>query len=370
MSRQLLVGAAAAAVFAYPATATAQIVEIHHIPPKAGTETDIGTTRIVVTGSGENRYDKVATSSLDAWVSVKAPDKPPRDKDKLGGTISIEGHQAAGVATGFSGAPTIFKLTFPYRDPRSLQVANQRVSPVKLCNDRLESLSGAAREEFRNKGGNILRQDAYIATARQGWVVRKQGSVFQEIKYWEDTAAIPAVVACHRLTGPKPRDSTTTRGADGRPPVRPPARTTPEPPPRRVAPPPTIARVTLRGEPQNWQNIGGQTCPTQLRLYGFVEARRAFTGKAIFFGPGFLNPPRDLAFPAAGSRTLTATRDVKWPPGGPGGLAAPGVGPTARTQQVTVRFNVADADGKVLESAQATETLTCRLPGMPARVRG
>lgn len=368
MSRQLLVGAAVAALVAFPAPAVAQIVEIHHIPPKAGTETDIGTTRIVVTGSTENKYDKVVTTSLDAWVSVKAPDKPPRDKAKLSGSISIEGHDAAGIATGFSGAPTIYKLTFPYSDPRSTQVANQRISPVEICNDKLASLSGAAKQEFRDKGGNILRQDAYIATARQGWRVRKAGSVFEELKYWEDTAGIPAVVACHRLTGPKPRDTTTTTGAGGRPPVRPPR---PQPEPQRVVPPPTIARVTLRGEPMNWQNIGGQSCPTQIRLYGFVEVRRAFTGKAIFFGPGFLNPPRDLAFPGQGSRTLTATRDVKWPAGAIGGLAAGGgAKPAPKTQQVTVRFNVADSDGKVLESAETKETLTCRLVGMPTRVKG
>lgn len=366
MSRQLVVGAAAAALFAYPVTATAQIVEVHHIPPKAGTETDIGTTRIVVTGSTENKYDKVVTSSLDAWVSVKAPDKPPRDKDKLSGSVSIEGHHAAGIATGFSGAPTIYKLTFPYQDPRSLQVANQRVSPVKICNDKLASLSGVAREEFRNKGGNVLRQDAYVATAKQGWMVRKQGSLFYELKYWEDTAGIPAVIACHRLTGPKPRDSTTTRGADARPPTR----TTPKPQPKRVTPPPTIAKVTLRGEPQNWQTVGGQSCPTQVRLYGFVEVRRGFNGKAIFFGPGFLNPPRDLSFPAAGNRTLTATYNAKWAGGAPTGLSAGGgAAPAPRSQKVTLRFNVADPAGKVLESATTTETLTCRSGTPPANIR-
>jgi hypothetical protein len=352
-------------LFACSAPAAAQIVEIHHILPKSGTETDIGTTRIVVTGSTENKYDKVVTSSLDAWVSVKAPDKPDRDKEKLAGSISVEGHHAAGIATGFSGAPTIYKLTFPYSDPRSLQVANQRISPVEICNDKLASLSGAAREEFRNKGGNVLRQDAYIATAKQGWVVRKAGSVFVEPAYWEDTAGIPAVIACQRLTGPKPRDTTETKGGGAKPPT-----TTPGPEPTRVVPPPTIAKVTLRGEPQAWQNVGGQSCPTQVRLYGFIEVRRAFTGKAIFFGPAFLNPPQDLKFTGQGSRTLTATYNAKWATGPVGGLTAGGTTrPAPRTQQVTLKFNVADADGKVLESAQTTETLTCRLSGAPTSVK-
>lgn len=351
---RLFVGAAAAAMFAYPATSIAQIVEIKHLPPKAGTQTDIGTTRIVVTGSTEDKYDKVVTTSLDAWVSVRAPDKPPRDKDKLNGTVEVEGENV--LSTGaFPSSPAIYKLTFPYRDPRSQQVANQRISPIEICNDKLASLSGAAREKFRDEGGLVLRHDAYMAVAEQRWRVRTQGSVFEEIKGWKDTAGIPAVIDCRRLTGPKPRDKTTTKGADTRPPAK------------KMEP--TIVKVTLRGEPQAWEMVGGQSCPTQVRLYGFVEVRRAFSGKSIFFGPGFLTPPQNLSFTDAGSRTLTATHNVKWA-SGPAGLTAGGNRPAApKRQQVTLRFNVADADGKVLESATTNETLICRPGGAPTRVR-
>lgn len=350
-----LLGAATAALFAYPATSNAQIVDIVHLPPKAGTQTDIGTTRIVVTGSTDSKYDKVVTTSLDAWVAVRAPDKPPRDKSKMGGTITVDGHEALRVNGGFPGSATIYKLSFPYRDPRSQQVANQRISPIKTCNDKLASLSGAAREKFLAEGDVILRHDAYMATADQSWQVRKKNSVFEEIKGWQDTAGIPAVVACQRLSGPKPRTKTTTTQGGGSPPAK------------KMEP--TIAKVSLRGEPQNWQSVGGQSCPTQVRLYGLVEVRRAFSGKSIFFGPGFLMPPQNLNFPAEGTRTLTATYNVKWPTG-PAGLKVGGATkPTPKTQQVTLRFNVANAGGKVLESAQTTETLTCKAGAAPTRVR-
>lgn len=360
MNRQLLVGSAVATILLHPAAASAQIVDIIHIPPKAGTQTDIGTTRIVVTGSKEDRYDKVVTTSLDAWVSVKAPETPARSGGKSAGTVWVEGHESVRVGSGFSKEPTIYKLTFPYSDPRSTQVANQRISPVDLCNDKLRSLSGAARDQFRQEGGNILRQDAYIAEAGQGWFINPKGGMFAgppDLQTWKDSVGIPAVVACRALAGPKPRDDTGTKGPPPRP-GREPTRTTPDPP--RVNPPPTIARVTLRGEPANWQMIAGQSCPTQVRLYGFVEVRRAFSGKAIFFGPAFLSPPQELRFDTAGTRNLTATYSVKWP-SGPTGMAAPGgAQPRPRTQQVTLKFNVADEGGKVLQSAQTTETLTCR----------
>lgn len=364
----LFTGAAAIALAAFPTGAAAQIVKIVQTIPKSGTNTDVGSTRIRVTGQTEDKYDKVVTTTLDAWVSVSAPDKPPRDQKKLGGKVMIEGETVLNIMGGFPGSPTTYKVSFAYRDPRSLQVANQRLSPVKLCNDKLASLSGAAREQWRNEGGTILREDAYLAEADQAWVVRKQGSVFDEIKGWQDTAGLNAVVDCARLTGPKPRDKTVTKGADNKPPAKP---AEPKPEPTRVAPPPTFAKVTLRGEPMNWQMIGGQNCPTQVRLYGFVQTNRAFTGKTVFFGPGFLNPPRDFVLSDAGTRTLTATRDVTWAAGPVGGLAVAGGGTKAvpKTQQVVLRFNVADSNGKVLESAQTTETLTCRLPGAPDRLR-
>lgn len=356
MSRQLLVGAAAAVIF-HSAPAAAQIVEITQAVPKAGTQTDIGTTRILVTGSTESRYDKVVTTSLDAWVSVKAPETPARASSGPRGTISVEGREVLSLFSGFAKTPTIYKLSFPYSDPRSTQVANQRISPIELCNDKLNSLSGAARDEFRQKGGNILRSDAYVAIAGQTWfIAQKGGGLFKDapqMQTWEDDAGIAAVIRCQNLSGPKPRDDTSTKG----PPPRP-GRPLPEPKPPR-APLPTLAKVTLRGEPANWQNVAGQSCPTQVRLYAFVEVRRAFSGKAIFFGPAFLNPPVSLSFPGAGTRNLTETYNVKWPTG-PGGKMAVGGKPAPRTQEVTLKFNVADGAGKVLESAQTTETLTCR----------
>ena len=354
MSR-LFVGTAAAAGFAYAAIAAAQIVEIHHLLPKGGVQTDVQSTKIRVTGSTESKYDKVATSSLDAWVSVKAPDKPPRDKDKLSGTVSVEGTDVLSLSSGFPSAGAVYKVTFPYQDPRSLQVANQRISPIKLCNDKLVSLSGAARQKFLNEGGNIYRDDGYIATAKQSWRVRTQNSIFQEIKDWTDTDGINVTIQCAQLTGPKPRKDTTTSGADGKPPT-----TTPKA---------TLAKVALRGEPQAWKMVGGQSCPTQVRLYGTVQTNRAFRGKAIFLGPMFLSPLQDLSFNDAGTRNLTSTYNAKWP-AGPTGLAIGGAATAKpRSQQVTLRMNVADVSGKVLETAHTTETLTCRLGNVPNRIR-
>ena len=348
--------AVVAAMFAFPTVAAAQIVEIHHLPPKAGTQTDIGTTRIVVTGSTDKKYDKVVTTSLDTWVSVKAPDKPPRDKEKLSGSITVDGENAFYIGSGFPGSSTVYKLSFPYKDPRSTQVANQRISPVEICNDKLASLSGAAREDFLKNGGNVLRTDAYVATAKQSWQVRKQGSIFVEIKDWKDDAGIPAVVACQRLAGPKPRTQTSTSSGGGAPPAK------------KMEP--TIVKVTLRGEPQKWEPVGGQSCPTQVRLYGFIEVRRAFQGKSLFVGPSFFTPPQDLVFNGAGTRNVFGTYNVKWPAQGAQRLAVgAGGAATPRKQTIELRMNIADSGGKVLEIAKTSETLTCKLVGAPTNVR-
>ncbi|MGH6705842.1 MAG: hypothetical protein ACREB1_03440, partial [Sphingomicrobium sp.] len=94
-------------------------------------------------------------------------------------------------------------------------------------------------------------------------------------------------------------------------------------------------------------------------LYGFIETRRAFAGQSIFMGPYFLTPITKLDFKAAGTRNIVATYPVKWDNTG-----AKTSGPGLKRQRVTLRMNVANDEGKVLESAEQTIELACR----PTRV--
>ena len=126
---------------------------------------------------------------------------------------------------------------------------------------------------------------------------------------------------------------------------------------------PDIAAAELRIEPQKISQIGKQLCPTQLRLYGRVEARRAFQGKAVIFGTGFLSPVTNLSYGGPGNRNIVATYPLSWAAiGGLAGSAPSGL----RSQTISLTMNVTDLDNKVLESVKETVTVTCK----PMRVSG
>lgn len=329
-------------LFMSTAAAAAPVVEIKQSLAKGGVESDIGVTKILVDGAGTDRYDKVVNSTLDFWVTVNGstPENSSRFvrlKVRAGGA-EIDGAQP--------GAARIYKLTAPYSDPRSAVVVNQRISPVDLCNAELAKRSGAARATYLKSGGSVFAKDAYGLSAVAGWELWPGGVGFKE-PYPRDFTAndrANAVIECRPLDRPKPRTQTQTQGVPGKPGTK---------------MEPTIKTLSLKLEPFANQTVGGQQCPTRVRLYGFIETRRAFAGRSIFMGPYFLTPVTDLDFKAAGTRTIVAEYPVKW-----GSAGAKASGPGLKKQQVKLRMNVTNADGKIIESAERVVELTCR----PTRV--
>jgi len=353
ISKSSLAVVASVAVL-FPAVANAQIIKVTQSMSKAGVQSDIGKTEIIVTGKGTTKYDKVVTKKIDVWLTISAPGKPPRDKKKTSGSASVEGEGDLFVSGGFSGSAKIYKLSFKYKGPRSQSVENTRVSPIKLCNDRLKSLSGNARKDFLRKGGNISFKNAYVARATQSWTVRKKNSVFKESKSWNDTAAIRVIIKCRKLEGPKPRTKTSTRKGGGKP--------------KASKMKPTIVKATLRASPMKVKAIGGQRCPTQLRLTGFLETRRAFKGDIIFFGPGFLTPKKPVNMSGASTRNVFAVRDLKWAVGGAKNLSA-GASQGPRSQNVTLRMNVVNKENKVRKSVTKNVKITCEIVAKPSDLK-
>ena len=304
------------------AVAAAPVVEIRQVP-KSGVESDIGTTDIIVDGAGADRYDKVVNTTLDFWVWVSGS-TPVNGvefrylKLRAAGGAEIEGAKP--------GAGRIYRLSAPYTAPRSQHVANQWISPIERCNAEIDKRSGAARAAYLKSGGAVPANDAYGISAVAMWLL--SNGTFD---YPTSNARASAVIRC------RPLDQA----------------------PSRTKTEPTIKTVSLKLEPFANQTVGGQQCPTRVRLYGFVETRRAFAGQSIFMGPYFLTPLTKLDFKAAGTRTVVAEYPVKWSSAG-----AKASGPGLKKQRVTLRMNVTNADGKIVESAERTVELACR----PTRV--
>jgi hypothetical protein len=336
---RLFVGATFSVAFAAgPVLAGSPVVEISQAMAKGGVESGIGATRIIVDGAGTDRYDKVVNADLDFWVNVSG--STPEHNSQFDG---LEIH-AANAVLNYTSPPAgnkTYKLSSPYRDPRMPGVANQTFSPIARCNAEIANRSGAARTAFIKEGGTVRAIDAYPLSATAHWQLWPGGIGFKE-EYRRDfraEARADAIIECRPLDRPKPRTETHTQGAPSH---------------HGQKMQPTLQAVSFKAEPHQIETVGKQQCPTHIRLYGFVQVRRSFNGKMIFFGPHFLSPITDLAFAEAGQRTVTADYPVKW--GSSGGKAAAGL----MKQLVLLKMNVANAEGKVLETVERGIQLSCR----------
>ena len=334
--RYLLLGLMTAILAQGATAANADVLQIV-VPTKAGVSPPNAIAEIKVDGASQDGpYDAVTNKTLDYIVAVRGS-KPK--KAKFGGLFTIElgDGSANGVATGDW---TNFALSAPYTDPASHVIANGRASPVEMCNTRLQQTSGQARDAFLKKGVSFGYQDAYLISGSVGWTINKP--IFDEPKTYHDSTMAPVKITCMALDRPRPRTQTNTTGVPG---------------PTGKPMPPTISKATFHIEPAQIVQDGKFLCPSQLKLYGYVETIREFYGKALFVGPHYLSAITTLNFQAEGSRNVVGTYKMDWHPMG-GLTTAPNAEP--KKQKLTFHFNIANKDGKLLESVEETVEVSCK----------
>jgi hypothetical protein len=296
--------------------------------------TDIGV--IKVDGEANGTYNKILTQTLEYGVFVRG-DQPPY---AIPGTSRLNLGLSDYIRTSITDAWTRHTLRVPYDDlPES--------TPINLCNHRLQNRSGSQRQEFLKKGQTFIYGEAYKLWANVTWGT--DSPYADRLGPWNDSMMVPVKIKCLALN----RDRTQDGG---------PSRTSP-------SAPPLFWSTTLKIEPAKMVRDGRYMCPSQLKLYGFVETGRKFQGKAIFIGPHYLSAITPLHFSYAGSRNVTATYPVKWKE--IGGLTTTS-DPKPKKQKLTFRFNISDLDGKLLESVEETLDVACNKieVNMPAGLSG
>lgn len=311
-----------------------------------------GVAEIRVDGpSADGVYTEIRNETLDYIVSARGdrPKKATGDgrleihflkSSPLSGEtwekyVSIDGDLAKDWKS--------YKVSIPYVDPWSSQIANERISPIAVCNENLKIRKKDARkDEMLKQGLSFLQHDAYKLRGYVEYRTKGSAAFGKDIKSGEDVIAVPVKITCMPLDRPRPKTQTTTRGVDPKP-------------GQKMKP--TIAEVSLRVEPAKIEKMGDYLCPTQLRLYGHLETIRAFTGKSIFMGPYYLSPISEIGMTKAGHRNVTGTYLMDWQKKG-GLTAAPAAAPKA--QSLAFRFNVSNAEGKVLESVETSIQVSCR----------
>jgi hypothetical protein len=232
-----------------------------------------------------------------------------------------------------------YAVSRPYIDPMSPNVVNARISPIDLCNARLQQTAGQAREQFLKQGVVFTQPNAY-ELGGNAYVLA--ADAFNANTENFTTLKVPAKIVCMPLDRPRPHTDTSTTGAPG---------------PTGKPLPPTISKATFHIEPAEIVQDGKFLCPSQLKLYGYVEAIRKFYGNALFVGPHYLSAITTLNFQAEGSRNVVGTYKMDWHP--MGGLAtAPNAEP--KKQKLTFHFNIANKDGKLLKSVEETVEVSCK----------
>jgi hypothetical protein len=308
-----------------------------------------GVAEVKVDGpSADGVYTEVRTKTLDYIVSARG-DRPKKAEGN--GRLEIQFRNSSPLSSDLgngveyvhgelSKAWKSYKVSVPYVDPWSTKLVNERVSPIDICNDNLKiRKKDQRREEMLKKGMSLVYHDAYKI---RGYVEYEMKSLTDPIDSYDDVQAVPLKITCMPLDRPRPRTETTTRGADG---------------PKGKPLPPTIEKATLRVEPAKVVQDGKFLCPSELKLYGYLETIREFHGKSIFVGPHYLSALTAVDLQAAGSRNMTATYKMNWHPMG-GLAAAPNAAP--KKQTLTFRFNISNKDGKLLKSVDETVEVSCK----------
>ena len=340
--RRLITGLLlAASVQAMAPCASAEkliLVDIKLPVKKAGTNSDVPTDTIAeikVDGLQQGPYNKVLTKTLDYIVAARGERHKKMIGDPLFG-LSLDGD-------GSGGGDLVedwryFAVTRDYIDPRATGIEGLRVSPVDLCNARLNATQGSARTAFLKKGTTFLHKEAYEITGEASADMHAVDYMVEA----EETIRVPVRITCMPLNQPKPRENGGTKPAPG---------------PTGKPMKPTISTVGLRIEPASVVQDGQYLCPTKLKLYGTVDTIRKFHGQALFVGPHHLSNITTLDFQDKGHRNVTGTYPIDWHKQG-GLVATPKAAPAKQT--LTFRFNVADKDGKVLDSAEETVEVSCK----------
>jgi hypothetical protein len=328
---------------------TVMMVDIKLPIKKAGTTSDVPANTIAeikVDGSlQKGPYDSVQTKTLEYIIAARGE----RHKKLIGPmfSLTLDGHGDGGgdLSEGWK----YFSLTRDYIDPRATGIEGRRISPIEACNDKLKATKGAARTAFLKKGVAFVHKGAYEVT---GHVSADTFSGPTPMIEESETIHVPVRITCMPLDRPRPRENSETKG----------------PPPRQgreMAP--TIKKATLRIAPAHVVQDGKFLCPTELKLHGYMETIREFHGKSIFVGPHYLSALTTLNLQTAGSRNVTATYKMDWHKMG-GLTTQPNAEP--KKQKLTFHFNIADKDGKLLESVKETVEVNCKKIKMNAPTAG
>lgn len=284
---------------------------------------DSGIGTVQVDGPDGGNYTEVLNDTIEYRVSVRGT----TPYNAIEGTSQLKLRL---IPTGeerdvgqISEVWKTYELSMPYQDLPSYN--SHPTSPIKLCKQRLSETSGAARQDFMNKGVTFTQSVLWRAKGSVMWD-RYGGHTDKE--EWK-TIPLTLKIQCLALN-------------------------------RMIS--------KLRIEPAKVTQLGKFLCPMELKLHGFMSSRDEFSGKSLFVGPYYLSAITPLQLDAGDIRNMSATYKMNWRRKTDDLAVAPNIEP--KKQKLTFRFNIADQAGKVVRSVEKAIEVSCRKVKMNAPTAG
>ncbi len=293
---------------------------------------------IVVDGHGGG-YDTVVTKQLDFFFILKG--RKPKTGQRATGKIFVENHYAD-VDNVL--AHEVHKITTPVMDLRAWRAVNERVSPIKLCNDELSYQKGSARKKFLKNGGTILRHSAYEVRASAKWLLKENRVGRFDPTYYRtfDSPKIMTTVyvKCNPIgnKAKKATETSTTRVDMG---------AVMEKQARKK---PIGAKIL--STPKRFLAAGNFLCPARLRLESQIKGRREFTGDVYFSVKGWKSKKTPIKLNAFSRTGAVASYPLQWQLGGR----------KNKTKRLTVKLHVLNQRNVEKQVIEKKVTIKCRKP--------
>jgi hypothetical protein len=115
--------------------------------------------------------------------------------------------------------------------------------------------------------------------------------------------------------------------------------------------------LTMTVVPQGQVMVQGRICPAVVKLVGVLNGRGNFSGRALFFGPGYISPLRDYSITHGEKVLIGAEAELNW-----NNIVLPS--PNAILSQTRdFGFNVTDENDNVIASLpKKSHFIECRRP--------
>ena len=225
---------------------------------------DSGIGIVQVDGPDGGNYTEVLNDTIEYSVSVRGatPHNAIEGTSQL--KLRVVPHGEDREVGQISEVWKTYKLSMPYHDLPTF--GSFPISPIKLCKQRLSETSGAAREDFMNKGTTFTQSVLWLVRGSVNWD-RYPGQTDKDESALIHLTLKIQCLALNRIVS------------------------------------------SLQIEPAKVTQLGKFLCPMELKLHGFMSSRDEFSGKSLFVGPHYLSAITPLQLEASDTRHVGHLQD-------------------------------------------------------------